>query len=90
MVSFLEWVRAALVSLLLFELVLLALRFPLTPSRLELLWFAGALALVAAAALLPAAGMTIGAASLLVLWAFGNYAGFLNNTVLKKDTLLPI
>ena len=36
MVSFLEWVRAALVSLLLFELVLLALRFPLTPSRLEL------------------------------------------------------
>jgi signal transduction histidine kinase len=77
MVSFLEWVRAALVSLLLFELVLLALRFPLTPSRLELLWFTGILMLVAAAGLLPAAGMTIGTASLLVLWAFGNYAGFL-------------
>jgi signal transduction histidine kinase len=77
MIAFLEWGRASLVSLLLFELLLLALRFPLTSSRLELLWFSGTLILVTAAGLLPTAGMRMGTISLLVVWGLGNYAGLL-------------
>jgi signal transduction histidine kinase len=72
------WFRAALVALLLFELVLLAIRFPLTPSKLELLCFSGLLILVIAAGFLPDATVAVGVSSLVILWTFGMYVRYLS------------
>jgi signal transduction histidine kinase len=72
------WFRAALAALLLFELVLLAIRFPLTPSKRELLFFSGSLILVAAAGYLPDSTVAVGISSLLILWTFGTYARYLS------------
>jgi signal transduction histidine kinase len=68
------WFRAALVALLLFELVLLAIRFPLTPSKREWLCFSGLLLLVIAAGFAPDSTVALGASSLVILWTFGTYA----------------
>ena len=67
------WFRAALAALVLFELVLLAIRFPFTPSKRELLCFSGSLILVAAAGFLPDSTETVAISSLLILWTFGMY-----------------
>jgi len=72
------WFRAALVALLLFELVLLAIRLPLTPSKVELLCFSGLLILVIAAGFVPDSTAALGLASLLILWTLGMYARYLN------------
>lgn len=72
------WFRAALVALLLFELVLLAIRLPLTPSKVELLCFSGSLILVIAAGFVPDSTAALGLASLLILWTLGMYARYLN------------
>jgi signal transduction histidine kinase len=71
------WFRAAPVALLLFELVLLAIRYPLTPSKGEWLCFSGLLVLVTGAGILPDSTVVIGATSLVILWTFGTYAGYL-------------
>ena len=70
--------RAASVALLLFELVLLAIRFPLTPSKLELLCFSGLLILVIAAGFPPDATVAVGVSSLAILWILGTYARYLS------------
>jgi signal transduction histidine kinase len=72
------WFRAASVALLLFELVLLAIRFPLTPSKLELLCFSGLLILVIAAGFLPDSTVAVGVSSLAILWNLGTYARYLS------------
>lgn len=72
------WFRAALAALLLFELVLLAIRFPLTPSKLELLCFSGLLVLVCAAGFLPDSTVALGITSLVILWILGLYARYLS------------
>ena len=71
------WFRAALAALLLFELVLLAIRFALTPSKLELLCFSGLLIVVIAAGFLPDSTAAVGISSLVILWTFGMYARYL-------------
>jgi signal transduction histidine kinase len=78
MISILESLRAASAALLIFELVLLALRFSLTPSKLELLWFTGILILVVASGFLPSDSMTAGVYTLAVLWMLGMYAAYLS------------
>jgi signal transduction histidine kinase len=80
--SLILWVRAASVTLLFFELVLLAIRFTHAPSKLELFWFGCTLILVAAAGFLPSGAMTVGTYTLAVLWTVGMYACFL--TVERK------
>jgi signal transduction histidine kinase len=71
------WFRAALVALLLFELVLLAMRLPHTPSKLEWLCFAGVLSLVIVAGFLPDSTIAVGTISLAILWTLGIYARYL-------------
>jgi signal transduction histidine kinase len=72
------WFRAALAALLLFELVLLAMRFPITPSKLELLCFSGLLILVIAAGFLPDSTVAVGVSSIVILWTFGMYVRYLS------------
>jgi signal transduction histidine kinase len=72
------WFRAALAALLMFELVLLAIRFPLTPSKRELLCFSGLLILVSVAGFLPDSTAAVGLSSLVILWTFGTYARYLS------------
>jgi signal transduction histidine kinase len=72
------WFRAALVALLLFELVLLVLRFPVTPSKLEMLCFSGLLVFVVAAVFLPDSTVAVGVAALVILWTLGMYARYLS------------
>ena len=72
------WFRAALVALLLFELVLLAMRFPLTPSKLEWLCFSGLLILVIAAGFLPDSAIAVGLSSIVILWTLGMYVRYLS------------
>ncbi len=69
-------------TLLLFELVLLAIRFTHAPSKLEMFWFSCTLTVVAAAGFLPSGAMTLGIYTLAVLWTVGMYACFL--TVERK------
>ncbi|GAI79377.1 unnamed protein product, partial [marine sediment metagenome] len=69
-------------ALLLFELVLLAIRFTRAPSKLEMFWFVCTLTLVAAAGFLPSGAITVGTYTLAVLWTVGMYACFL--TVERK------
>jgi signal transduction histidine kinase len=71
------WFRAALAALLLFELVLLSIRFALTPSKVELLCFSGLLIVVIAAGFLPDSTTAVGISSLVILWTFGMYARYL-------------
>lgn len=71
------WFRAALAALLLFELILLAIRFALTPSKVELLCFSGLLIVVIAAGFLPDSTVAVGISSLVVLWTIGMYARYL-------------
>jgi len=71
------WFRAALAALLLFELVLLAIRFPFAPSKLELLCFSALLVLVSAAGFLPDSTVVLGIASPVILWTVGMYARYL-------------
>ncbi|MBN2551575.1 MAG: HAMP domain-containing histidine kinase [Spirochaetales bacterium] len=70
--------RAASVALLLFELSLLAVRFSLTPSKIELLWFASVLILVACRGFLPDTVAVVGLFNLLVLWSLGMYSRYLS------------
>lgn len=70
--------RAALLALLLFELSLLAVRFSLTPSKIELLWFASVLILVACRVFLPDTAAVVGLFNLLVLWSLGMYSRYLS------------
>jgi signal transduction histidine kinase len=72
------WFRAALVALLLFELVLLAIRLALTPSKLELLCFSGLLIFVVGAGFLPDTTIAVGIGSLVILWILGTYARYLS------------
>lgn len=74
------WFRVALAALLLFELVLLAMRLPLTLSKRELLWFASILVLVAVMGFLPAQAAMVGLSIPMVLWIIGMYARYLSMT----------
>ena len=72
------WFRAAPVVLALFELVLLAMRLPFTPSKLEWLCFSGLLILVVAVGFLPDTAVAVSVSSLVIIWTLGMYARYLS------------
>ena len=71
------WFRAALAALLLFELVILALRFPLTAGKPEFFCYSGLLLLVTAVGFLPDSAPALGGLALIILWTVGFYARIL-------------
>jgi len=68
------WFRVASLALLLFQLVLLGIRLPFTPSKVELLWFGAVLVFVAAAGFLPDTAVIMGLCAPALVWTIGMYA----------------